>query len=78
MSDKSSERVLVIPTSVFHAAGIFQGLSRQIEHYLPRILNSSHLSYLARAQAESDPTHKQIVPYVVLRWRDQVFHYTRG
>jgi len=78
VSDKSSERVLVIPTSVFHAAGIFQGLSRQIEHYLPRILNSSHLSYLARAQAESDPTHKQIVPYVVLRWRDQVFHYTRG
>jgi len=78
VSDKSSERVLVIPTSVFHDAGIFQGLNRQVDHYLPRILNSSHLSYLARADAESDPSHKQIVPYVVLRWRGHVFHYTRG
>jgi predicted NUDIX family phosphoesterase len=27
---------------------------------------------------EADPSFKQIVPYVVMKWRDQVFAYTRG
>ncbi|MBV9123335.1 MAG: phosphoesterase [Planctomycetes bacterium] len=78
MSDKSAERVLVIPTAVFHEAGVFQGFSPRVEHYLPRLLDPRHLSYRPRAEVETDPTFKQIVPYVVLRWRDQVFHYTRG
>jgi predicted NUDIX family phosphoesterase len=78
MSDKLAERVLVVPTAVFHAAGLFQGFSPRVEHYLPRLLDPSHLSYLPRSAAETDPTFKQIIPYVVLRWRDQVFHYTRG
>src|SRR5262249_39029400 len=42
------------------------------------LLDAQHLSYRSRAEAESDPAYKQIVPYVVLKWRDQVFHYTRG
>src|SRR5262249_23610200 len=46
--------------------------------YLPRLLAPEHLTYRSRDAAETDPTYKQIVPYVVLRWRDQVFHYTRG
>jgi predicted NUDIX family phosphoesterase len=78
MTDKSSERVLVVPTAVFHAAGVFQGFSPAAEHYLPRLLDPRHLSYRPRGEVETDPSFKQIVPYVVLRWRDQVFHYTRG
>jgi predicted NUDIX family phosphoesterase len=78
VSDKSAERVLVVPTAIFSEAGLFQGFSPRVEHYLSRLLDPRHLSYRARAEAESDPSYKQIVPYVVLRWGDQVFHYTRG
>src|SRR5262249_1847359 len=46
--------------------------------YLPQLLDPQHLSYRPRAEVETDPTFKQLVPYVVLRWREQVFHYTRG
>lgn len=78
MSDKSAERVLVVPTAVFHDAGLFQGFSPHIDHYLPRLLDPRHLQYLTRAVAETDPSWKQIVTYVVLRCGDEVFHYTRG
>ena len=78
MSDPTGERVLVVPTRVFHEAGVFQGFSRRVEHYLPRLLDPRHLTYRPRAEAETDPTFKQLIPYVVLKWRDQVFAYTRG
>ena len=76
--DKSAERVLVIPAAVFHEAGAFQGFSPRAAYYLPRLLDAKHLSYRPRAEVEADPSFKQLIPYVVLRWRDQVFHYTRG
>jgi len=78
MSDKLQERVLVVPTAVFHSAGLFQGFTDQVEKYLSRLLDPAVLSYRPRAEVETDPSFKQIVPYVVLKHRDQVFHYTRG
>jgi predicted NUDIX family phosphoesterase len=78
MTDKAQERVLVVPTAVFHACGIFQGFSPRVEHYLPRLLDPAQLSYRSRAEVETDPSFKQLVPYVVLRHGDSVFHYTRG
>jgi predicted NUDIX family phosphoesterase len=78
VSDKSAERVLVVPTAVFHEAGLFQGFSPQADHYLPRLLQPQHLSYRPRSEVETDPSYKQLIPYVVLRCGDAVFHYTRG
>jgi predicted NUDIX family phosphoesterase len=78
MIDKNSERVLVVPTVVFHEAGLFQGFSPRVDHYLPRLLAPEQLSFRPRSQVETDPSFKQIVPYVVLKYRDQAFHYTRG
>jgi predicted NUDIX family phosphoesterase len=78
VSDKSAERVLVVPTAVFHEAGVFQGFSPRVGHYLPRLLDPARLSYRPRAEVETDPAYKQLIPYVVLRWGEQVFHYTRG
>lgn len=75
---KSDEQVLVVPTAVFHEAGLFQGLDNRVDHYLSRLLDPRHLSYVPRAQAENDPTFKQLIPYVVLRWGDSLFHYRRG
>src|SRR5438552_18741475 len=78
MSDRDVEWVLVVPTAVFHRAGLFQGFNPEVERYLPRLLDPAHLRFLPRPAAESDPSFKQLIPYLVLRWRDQVFHYTRA
>ena len=78
MSDKDGEQVLVIPSRILNEAGLFQGFSPRTDHYLPRLLDPEHLLYLRRADAEKDPSYKQIIPYVVLKWRDQIFNYVRG
>ena len=75
---KDDEQVLVIPTPILHEAGIFQGLCREVERYLPRLLDPSQFLFLPRSQAEEDPRFKQLIPYVVLKHQDQIFHYTRG
>jgi predicted NUDIX family phosphoesterase len=72
------EQVLVIPTLVLHEAGLFQGLCHDVDHYLPRLLDPGHFSFLPRGMAEQDPSFKQLIPYVVLKYHNQVFHYTRG
>jgi predicted NUDIX family phosphoesterase len=74
----SVENVLVVPTEVLRRLGLFQGFLPDAERYLTHLLDPAHLRYLPRPQAENDPEHKQLIPYVVLRWRDQVFHYVRG
>lgn len=78
MADKLAERVLVVPTSVLREIGLFQGFNPRVEEYLPRLLDPAHTSYRSRAEAEDDPSFKQLIPYVILKCRDQVFHYTRG
>lgn len=78
MTDKSTERVLVVPTVRFHSLGVFQGFCPRIADYLPALLDPRHLQYLPRSLAETEPSFKQLIPYVVLRCRDQVFAYTRG
>jgi predicted NUDIX family phosphoesterase len=78
MNAKGDELVLGIPTSVLNEAGLFQGFTARTDHYLPRLLETNHLSYRRRGEAETDPLFKQFIPYVVLQWGDQVFHYTRG
>jgi predicted NUDIX family phosphoesterase len=82
VADPATERVLVIPTALLHEragpAGLFQGFSPAVDHFLPWLLEPAHLGYLPRAQAERDPAFKQLIPYVVLRCGGQVFHYRRG
>ena len=72
------EQVLVIPTQVLQDVGIFQGLSRDVARYQPALLDPAHFSFLPRSLAENDPSYKQLIPYVVLKYRDQIFHYRRG
>jgi predicted NUDIX family phosphoesterase len=78
VSPKDVEYVLAAPTAVFHDLGLFQGFSSEVERYLPQLLQPAHLRYLPRPEAENDPSHKQLIPYIVLRWGDQIFHYRRG
>lgn len=69
------EHILVIPTSVFHQVGHFQGFCGEIDRYLEVILNPQHASYRPRPEMEQDPTFKQLIPYCVFRCNGEVFYY---
>jgi predicted NUDIX family phosphoesterase len=72
-----SEQVLVIPASALDRLGSFTGLRRGAD-LLSRLLDSPGLEFRPRADVESDPSVKQLIPYVVFRWTDRLFNYTRG
>jgi predicted NUDIX family phosphoesterase len=78
VADKLAERVLVVPAALFRKVGAFQGFSPDVGRYLPRLFDPACLSYRPRSEVETDPSFKQLIPYVVLRCGDQVFHYARG
>ncbi len=78
MSASSNERVLVVPASELDRLGRFQGFRPDADRYLSVLLRPENTSFRPRSQVETDPTLKQIIPYVVLRSRGLVFCYTRG
>lgn len=82
MSNTQIEHVLVVPTELFHQLGHFQGFSRDVDRYLPKLLEPEHMSFRARDEVEHDPGFKQLIPYMILRHRvggpERVFQYTRG
>jgi predicted NUDIX family phosphoesterase len=76
--DVAAENVLVFPRSVFERLGVFQGFRTNVDHYLPIILDKKNNSFQSRAQAESNPNFKQIIPYVVVTDGKSILHYVRG
>lgn len=75
---KSEENVLVVRRELFDALGAFQGLERDAERYLEAFLRRENNFFLPRNRAEDDPTHKQIIPYVVFTHGGRILHYVRG
>ncbi len=79
----AEERVLVVPTELFHTLGHFQGFSSDIERYLPGLLESDQVTYRRRSEMEEDPNFKQLIPYMLFRYQRpdgsvEIFQYTRG
>ncbi len=74
----TEERVLCFPRKLFEELGVFQGLSPEIEKYLPVVTSSSHILYLNRSDAERDNRYKQLIPYVLVICHDKVLRYRRG
>jgi predicted NUDIX family phosphoesterase len=72
------ERVLVIPTQRFMAAGYFHGFRRAEESYRRVILDPAAFEFRPRSEVETDPAFKQLIPYVVLQYGNDLFHYRRG
>ena len=72
------ENVLVVRRSLFDELGSFHGLNFELGKYLRALLSRGNNFFLPRAQAESDPTHKQIIPYALIAHGDTVLHYVRG
>src|SRR4051794_1798034 len=74
----TDEHVLVIPSSILTQRGSFHGLRTDLGRHLADLLNPAHVEFRPRAAVETDPSFKQLIPYVVLRYGDDLFHYTRG
>src|SRR5580700_5965060 len=74
----TEERVLCFERKLLEQLGVFQGLSLEVEKYLPILTASSHLVYLNRSEAEQDKRFKQLIPYVLLICRDKILRYRRG
>ncbi len=72
------EEILVVPRSLFDELGSFQGFTTEWEHYLTTLLDPTNNFFMDRAEAEDDPTHKQIIPYCIFHHEGKVLHYTRG
>lgn len=72
------EHVLVIKRSLFDELGAFQGFCADSARYLQAILASGNNFFMARPEAELDPTHKQIIPYSIFRHQGRYLIYTRG
>jgi predicted NUDIX family phosphoesterase len=72
------ENVLVVRRGLFDQLGSFHGLNFEPEKYLPALLSRGNNFFLPRAQAENDPSYKQIIPYALIAHRDTVLHYVRG
>ncbi len=76
--NSSVEHVLVIPTSIFHEIGHFQGFCGDVDRYLDVVLDPQHASYRPRHEMEQDPSYKQLIPYCIFRCNGEVFFYQRG
>ena len=74
----TDERVLCVPTAHFRAVGYFHGFRRADDAYRAALLDPAAFTFRPRAEVETDPGFKQLIPYVVLRCADGLFHYRRG
>ena len=79
----ADEQILVIPTEIIEAIGTIDGFTTDVDRFLKPILASDKLAFRPRSQMETDPSYKQLIPYVLLQYKDSagqpfLFTYTRG
>ncbi len=72
------EMVLCIARGLFDEIGAFHGIQTEIGRYVPRILEAQNTVFVPRSRAETDPSFKQIIPYVLIKKADRLLHYVRG
>ncbi|MEY4569739.1 MAG: hypothetical protein RLZZ398_1178 [Verrucomicrobiota bacterium] len=79
MSKYSGEEVLVVPRVLLDEIGAFEGIrTAGLDAAVARLLDPANHFFMDRAEAENDPSHKQLIPYCIFRCGDRILHYTRG
>ena len=68
----TDERVLCVPTYHFRAVGYLHGFRRADADYAEALLDPAVYSFRPRSQVETDPSFKQLIPYVVFRCADRL------
>lgn len=74
----ADERVLCIPAGRLRELGHFEGFRPAGDAFRDAILDPAGFSFRPRSEVETDPSYKQLIPYVVLKCGDAVFCYRRG
>ena len=74
----TEERVLCFKRQLLEELGVFQGLSLDVEKYLPVVTAPTQITYLNRSEAEQDKRYKQLIPYVLILCNDRILRYRRG
>lgn len=72
------ENVLVVRRELFDQLGSFQGLNFEPQKYLEAFLSRGNNFFLRRAEAESNPAYKQIIPYALIAFEYKLAYYVRG
>jgi len=72
------ELVLSFRSNLVDSIGGFQGLNADYKRYCDVILRPDNSMFLSRKQIENDPSYKQIIPYVLIKFEDQFLYYIRG
>jgi predicted NUDIX family phosphoesterase len=72
------EYVLVFPTKILENIGNFQGFNSNTNKYLNTILKKENNLFKQRKYVENEPSFKQLIPYVVLKYKDTYLTYQRG
>jgi predicted NUDIX family phosphoesterase len=74
----TEERVLSFERKLFEKLGVFQGISLDVEKYLPIVTAPSNVLYLNRSEAEQDKRYKQLIPYALIICNGKILRYRRG
>jgi predicted NUDIX family phosphoesterase len=74
----TEERVLCFQRKLLEDLGVFQGLSLDVDKYLPVLTSARNTLYLNRSEAEQDKRYKQLIPYVLILCHDRILRYRRG
>jgi predicted NUDIX family phosphoesterase len=74
----TEEKVLCFRRQLLEELSVFQGLSIEVEKYLPAVTSPSQILYLNRSEAEHDKRYKQLIPYVLILCHDRILRYRRG
>ncbi|MCH8251697.1 MAG: hypothetical protein IID36_04520 [Planctomycetes bacterium] len=72
------EQVLVVERSVLERAGMFQGLTFDVQPYLREFFVQGVPRFMPRSRAEADPAYKQLIPYVIMTHGGKYLSYVRG
>jgi predicted NUDIX family phosphoesterase len=74
----TEERVLCFERKLLEDLGVFQGLSLDVEKYLPVVIASKNITYRNRSEAELDRRYKQLIPYALVICNGKILRYRRG
>jgi predicted NUDIX family phosphoesterase len=76
--NKNLESVLVVERALLERLGPFQGLTLDVDRYLPELLAPRNYRFVPRFKAEEDESLKQLIPYFLICHDRRIWCYVRG
>jgi len=72
------EQVLVVERGVVEEVGIFHGLAFGVRRYIDKLFVPGVPRFMPRSVVETDPSFKQLIPYVIMSFEGKYLSYVRG